>query len=501
MSGKTNAASDDDIAGLRALHAQGRFEDLLEAAAKTASKHPGLPVVHSLIAAAHTELGRYDEAASALRRAIEIDPEDVLAHHNLGSVFMRIDRPDEAMRCFRRAVELQPDRADLRHSLGLACFTAGQVPEAIASAREALRLDPSNATYSKALAEYLIADGSEAEAIEVLERALAGAPDDQDLHVVLGEVYDRRQRPQEALRSFHAAARLKPDDADLYVRIASFWRRHNGPEKELEALQRAVGMAPDHAPAQRAMAHALLDRGRREEAIVAFETCLLLQPDNAEARHLLAAAKGELPPAPPARYVAELFDDYAKTFDLNLTKELDYRAPRQVAELLSRHVPASGKFESVLDLGCGTGLFGVEIRPLAGRLSGVDLSPKMIAAARRKGVYDRLEIGDIVDGITRDADIHDAYAAVDVLIYVGALEEVFDAFRSSVRAGALFAFSTEHLETGTYTLRDSGRYAHSRAYVEQLCAERRLTLHSVETGPLRKERDAPIEGGIYLVSV
>lgn len=493
--------TDDVVSGLLELQAQGRFEDLLEAATGAASRHPDLPVVHNLIGAAHAELGHYDAAIAAIRRAIEIDPENAFAHHNLGSVFMRTDRPQEAISCFLHAAELQPDRADLLRGLGAACFAAGQIPQAVASAREAVRLAPSEASHARALAEYLIADGADAEAIGLLEQVAQSQPDDQDVRVVLGESYAREGSLEKALRSFRVAADLRPDDADLFVRVGQFWGRHNAPEKELEALERAVAIAPDFLPAQLARAHALLDGGRHDEAVAAYELCLSLQPGNAEARHLLAAARGQSPPTPPHGYVVDLFDGYAATFDFSLSKELDYRAPRQVANVLSLHVPASGQFESVLDLGCGTGLFGVEIRPLAARLCGVDLSPKMIAAARRKGVYDRLAIGDIVDWIRREPHAHDAYAAVDVLIYVGALEGVFDAFASSARPGALFAFSVEHIETGTYTLRESGRYAHSRQYVEQLCTETRLTLRSVETGPLRKEREAPIEGGIYLVSV
>lgn len=494
-------SDNDPIAGLLALHEAGRFDELLESARAMAADHPNLPVLHSLIGAAHAERGEYGEAVAAIRRAVDIDPGNAPAHYNLGSVLMRMDRAEDAAASFRRAAELSPDRAEFHHALGLACYAAGQFDDAAAAGRDAIRLDPGNAGYAKALAEYLMAQSLDLEALEVLQRAAAAAPDDQDVHVVLGEAFVRQRRYDDALRAFHTAATLKPDDADLFLRVAQFWGRHNVGEKELEALERAIRIDPDNPQAQVALGHALLEQGRRDEAIEVFERGLALEPGNAEARHLLAAARGETPPAPPPDYVAELFDDYAPTFERSLLTELDYRAPHQVAAMLARHAPRSGTFGSVLDLGCGTGLFGIEFRAHTRQLVGVDLSPKMVAAARRKQVYDRLEVGDIVDMIEAEPKAHDAYAAVDVLIYVGALEAVFDAIASSANAGTLFAFSTEHSPDGTYLLRESGRYAHSRQYIENLCAARGFRLVAAEFGPLRKERARIVDGGIYLLAV
>ena len=50
--------------------------------------------------------------------------------------------------------------------------------------------------------------------------------------------------------------------------------------------------------------------------------------------------------------------------------------------------------ERVLDLGCGTGLSGVAFKPIARRLVGIDLSPKMLAKAQELAIYDALAEGD-----------------------------------------------------------------------------------------------------------
>ena len=52
---------------------------------------------------------------------------------------------------------------------------------------------------------------------------------------------------------------------------------------------------------------------------------------------------------------------------------------------------------SVLDLGCGTGLFGEEIHHYCKYLEGVDLSNLMLNIAKEKNVYNKLSAKDILD--------------------------------------------------------------------------------------------------------
>ena len=98
-------------------------------------------------------------------------------------------------------------------------------------------------------------------------------------------------------------------------------------------------------------------------------------------------------------YVRRLFDQYAGRYDTALTEHLAYRGPAILREAVEAVIePRPGvHFASVLDLGCGTGLGGAAFRPFVDRLVGVDLSPAMIAKARGKGLYDRLDRADIDD--------------------------------------------------------------------------------------------------------
>jgi predicted TPR repeat methyltransferase len=96
--------------------------------------------------------------------------------------------------------------------------------------------------------------------------------------------------------------------------------------------------------------------------------------------------------ATSADEIARTYDAWAATYDAEMAA-LGYRHPSICLALLARHLPPGGP---VLDAGAGTGLIGEWLK-LAGYapVEGVDLSPGMLAVAAGKGVYDRLEQGDL----------------------------------------------------------------------------------------------------------
>src|SRR6185295_18689835 len=98
---------------------------------------------------------------------------------------------------------------------------------------------------------------------------------------------------------------------------------------------------------------------------------------------------------------------------------LNYRAPRLLAAAL---VASGRRYAHALDLGCGTGLAAPELRPLADRMTGVDLSANMLAQARARGLYDTLLQADALEFLAAREDSFDLVLAADVFIYVGALD-------------------------------------------------------------------------------
>ena len=156
----------------------------------------------------------------------------------------------------------------------------------------------------------------------------------------------------------------------------------------------------------------------------------------------------------------------------------------------------------VLDAGCGTGLCGPLLRPLASRLDGVDLSDKMIALARERAVYDELLVGELCAAMRARPRCYDAIVSADTLVYFGDLAEPVVAAAACLRPGGRFVYTVEamapeHAGVG-FRITPSGRYEHGREYLETTMRSASFTLVNVERETLRMERGAEVVG--WLVS-
>ncbi|MCS6931607.1 MAG: methyltransferase domain-containing protein, partial [Acetobacteraceae bacterium] len=221
-------------------------------------------------------------------------------------------------------------------------------------------------------------------------------------------------------------------------------------------------------------------------------------PLEPEARFLLAALGAAPPPdrAPPS-YVRDLFDRYAGRFDADLTGRLGYATPAALAALLGQvGVPAAGGF-AVLDLGCGTGLSGVALKPFAARLEGVDLSPRMLEEARRRGIYDALHEADLLAFLPRHPARYDLVAAADVLNYLGDLTEALAGIAAALRPGGHAAFSIESGDAPGFALGEGLRYRHAPAEVAARVEAAGLRLLAQEAATLRQEKGRPVAGVLF----
>jgi predicted TPR repeat methyltransferase len=155
-------------------------------------------------------------------------------------------------------------------------------------------------------------------------------------------------------------------------------------------------------------------------------------------------------------------------------------------------------FTGMLDLGCGTGLAGVAFRPVALHLSGVDLSPGMIAEARRKAIYDDLVVADMGAYLHTTTRRFDLVVAADVFVYAGALDTLFAAVRR-VMDGGVFAFTVQHREGADFVLGTEHRYSHSRAYIAACAAAAGFTVTRLDDGVFRQEKGVDVPGLLALL--
>ena len=135
-------------------------------------------------------------------------------------------------------------------------------------------------------------------------------------------------------------------------------------------------------------------------------------------------------------------------------------------------------------------------------VDGLDIAPRMAAAARRSGLYEDVFEEDVAAFLTSGSGRerrYDLALSADVFIYIGDLEPIFAALAERMPSGGRFAFSVEHLEEGDFKLLPTGRYAQSRSYIERLAKVASFAIVSWRDFTLRHEWGRPIAGRAYLM--
>ncbi len=237
----------------------------------------------------------------------------------------------------------------------------------------------------------------------------------------------------------------------------------------------------------------------------AFRQVLVLEPGDIFGAGLKLALAGEadIPAAPPSGYVAQLFDDYADRFDAALTGVLAYAVPARLKTMILEQAGAGAHFARVIDLGCGTGLFGAQIRTFASRLEGYDLSAGMLAKAAEKGIYDHLAQANIAVGLDTltgpTAGLADLVVAADVFAYFGDLEPVVSVAVGFLASQGLLAFSVEAGDgEARWRLQPSLRYCHGEAYLRALLDRQGLDVAHLVEEPIRRDGTDVITGFLVI---
>ena len=246
------------------------------------------------------------------------------------------------------------------------------------------------------------------------------------------------------------------------------------------------------------MGLALKTKGELKAAVKSLEKAVDIKPDYGTAVHMLNSLLGKTPKAPPKDYVEKLFNYYATNFDHSLVEKLSYNIPETLTKLIRKESPDN--LGSVLDLGCGTGLMGVELKPYCQYIEGIDLSQDMLRQAKKKTVYDKLSQNEIKDYLSANTFDFDYFVSTDVFIYVGDLTDIFRLIKSQNKSSGKLVFSTEHTEKDGFFLRQSGRYSHSKSYIQALCKKFKYRLAHFSTCNLRKDKGVFLTGGLYILN-
>ena len=88
------------------------------------------------------------------------------------------------------------------------------------------------------------------------------------------------------------------------------------------------------------------------------------------------------------KVTAKYYDDWAINYDQTL-KKWNYKAPKKAVKILGK---VKRKFDNILDLACGTGMFAEEIKKTYKKIiiDGCDISEQSLQIAKQKKLYRKL---------------------------------------------------------------------------------------------------------------
>lgn len=468
---------------------------------KTASQyHPNNPTLYLNLGNALKISGLPGEAERALKKAIELNPDYAAALNNLGTVHYAQEKINEAIEYFQLAITKKIDYIEAYYNLGLAYTKQNQIHTAIKTYETLLQYTPDDTAACFQLGRLFLQLGQVESALKYFLIVEKNRETHLETQVNLATCYLKLGALSEAKIHYLKAHQLNPEDVQILFNLGVVNMQQGYLDQAIQHYQRVTQIDPDYFEAHNNLGVSFLAKQHIGFALRHFREALRIQPHNeaiAYTVNMLAQDKRLL--ASPPDYVKSLFDAYADHYELHLLQGLDYQIPSYLIQAIQKVNQHKTTQWDILDLGCGTGLCGIPLKPLAKSLAGVDLSPKMLEIATQKNIYDTLMTGHLADFLADKKAAYDLIVASDVFVYTGDLKTIFAASRNALREHGLFAFNTEVTEIADYTMNQSGRFSHQEAYLTKLAQQNHFRIVYYQKIIARSQNNAPVEGHLYVL--
>jgi predicted TPR repeat methyltransferase len=346
-----------------------------------------------------------------------------------------------------------------------------------------------------ARAEALLADGRASEAAGTLQLLIERGRAGLLARLMYARALSQAGDSDAALEAARETALMFPGIAAVAVGLGEALLRAGTLAIAIAEFQRALRIDPQLAEGRFLLGCAWLEAGEPEKALQAFDEIPAdaapseLPEKIAEAEQMRVLSRSN------PRYVRHLFDQFATDYDARMLGQLAYSAPGILRELASLVIPdLQAHSLDVLDLGCGTGLTGLEFRDIARRLDGIDLSPSMLEKARAHGIYHELAVAD-VENLPGAREPYELVLAADTLVYLGDLRATFASVSTQLKPGGFFLFTVEReVEGDGFSLGPKRRWRHSENYLRGEADRLRYTIVGLVKCSPRTEAGVPVEG-------
>ena len=489
-------------------------------------------------------LGKYQEAIEAYNKVLKLKPDTKEAYNALGEIYALIEQPEKAAKMFSRALDFDPAYIDAQSNLAylhndlqkleslcqkhpenstpayqfaLLLKEKGEFNKALDYAvkaaqntplesyqllagelhllnhhsetakvyfSEALQLNPKSVS---ALINLANGEPDIKAAEEMYKKALDISPQDFDAHLNYAVLLHNNNRLPEALEEYRKAVIINPDSAEVSHNLGILQRQNGEFSQALGLFFNSFTLNPDSPQYALDIAETItiMHRTQPRQAELAAKNWLDQYPDNIFAQRINAAFTNKATDT-DSQYSRQLFDVFATSYEQTMSN-IKYHLPHEMSQFIG---DING---TIIDLGCGTGLLGEQIKKPHNHLIGVDISAQMLQKAKNKNIYDKLEQADIID-YCNNLPPKSFVTAADVIGYIGNPEILFSKIYPHT-----FAFS---VATGNddvdCALLPNGRYIYNKKYIHELLVQCGYQDISSKDCILRTEDGENVSGTIFL---
>ena len=339
------------------------------------------------------------------------------------------------------------------------------------------------------------------ESIKLIEESLCLQPKYPAALSNLGNAYRKTGNYEKAIDCYNKSLIYNSNFIDALSNLGSLYIKINNYDLAEYNLIKALEINQNFIDALKNISSLYLMQNKFNAASEIYKKILKLDPFNVEAKYLYSALTGENLTSPPIEYIENLFDNYSNDFEDHLINKLHYETPRLLSEKLSNYLDKNLKFK-ILDLGCGSGLVGVELKEITLVIDGVDISSGMLNQAKKKGIYSNLFKRDIIHFLENNYHKYDLIVSSDVFNYFGDLNSVFKNIKNSLNDNGFFCFTVESAlieeKNIGFQLYPNGRYKHQREHILNLIENFNLRLIDCTDIVIRKEKGTPVQAYVFI---
>ena len=365
-----------DIQEIVTLYNQGDFSNGIKRCENIFDSNKTNPIFLYIFGLFHHSLSNQEKAISLYKKSLEIKPDYIDALVSLGRLHVESDF-EESFFNFNMALQLNEQSVDILNCLGDLHFKYEKYEQAKEYFHKALNQNQSDNISMSNLGICLY---------------------------LLGDTENAITNLQKSLDHLSALNNL----AVIYMDLENY-------QEGLGLLQKVISLDKNNYLANKNAGLLYTKLEDFEKAKIFLENALKYNKDDDELNFIYASVDNKTPKNAPLNYVESLFNNYAKNFEISLTKQLDYKFPKKMCEFVINCNDIPNTFDNAIDLGCGTS--GEVFRDYVDFFTGVDLSNNMLDIAKKKKIYDELLTGDICN-ILKKAPKNIIYLLLQMSLYI-----------------------------------------------------------------------------------